>query len=186
MTRSFTLLLLALGACTGDPYKDDSTADDSATTDDTSTTDDTNTDDSADPVIDSKLVGAWISEGENLSPLFAGRFFKYVSVSAEFKADASYVVQAVDQAGSTYDFTGSFVIDESTAPATIVLTQATPSVVTAEGIYEIDEADLLTYEVVQTDPNPNGFVAPTPETGFGSTSGPGLNPGDNVQKYVRQ
>jgi hypothetical protein len=186
MTRSFTLLLLALGGCTGDPYKDDSPTDDSAAADDTNTTDDTNTDDSADPVIDSTLVGAWLSEGENLSPLFAGRFFKYVSVSADFKADASYTVQAVDQAGATYDFTGTFTIDETTSPASIVLVQATPSVVTAEGIYAVDEADLLTYEVVQTDPNPNGFVAPTPETSFGSSSGPGLNPDDNVQKYVRQ
>jgi hypothetical protein len=181
MTRSFTLLLLALGACTGDPYKDDSPTDDSAATDDTNTTDD-----SEDVGLDSTLVGAWLSEGENLSPLFAGRFFKYVSVSADFNADATYTVQAVDEAGATYDFTGTFAIDETTSPASIVLTQATPSEVIAEGIYTVDEADLLTYEVVQTTPNPNGFVAPTPETGFGSSSGPGLNPGDNVQKYVRQ
>ncbi|MCK6515611.1 hypothetical protein L6R46_11235 [Myxococcota bacterium] len=181
MTRSFTLLLLALGACTGDPYKDDSPTDDSAVTDDTNTTDD-----SEDPGLDSTLVGAWLSEGENLSPLFAGRFFKYVSVNADFKADSTYAVQAVDEAGATYDFTGTFTIDETTDPASIVLEQATPTVVTAEGIYDVDDADILTYEVVQTTPNPNGFVAPTPETGFGSSSGPGLNPGDNVQKYVRQ
>ena len=98
MTRSFTLLLLALGACTGDPYKDDSPTDDSAVTDDTNTTDD-----SEDPGLDSTLVGAWLSEGENLSPLFAGRFFKYVSVNADFKADSTYAVQAVDEAGATYD-----------------------------------------------------------------------------------
>ena len=98
----------------------------------------------------------------------------------------AYDVQAVDQAGSTYDLTGTYTIDETTTPASILLNQATPNVVTAEGIYEVDDADLLTYEVVQTDPNPYSFVAPTPETGFGSTSGPGLNPGDNVQKYVRQ
>jgi hypothetical protein len=53
MTRSFTLLLLALGACTGDPYKDDSPTDDSAVTDDTNTTDD-----SEDPGLDSTTSSA--------------------------------------------------------------------------------------------------------------------------------
>jgi hypothetical protein len=79
---------------------------------------------------------------------------------------------------------GTFVADEGTSPATIVLTQTSPYAATAEGIYQVD-GDTLTYEVVQTQPD-YGFLPPTPETGFGSTSGTGLNPGDNIQIYRRQ
>lgn len=171
MTRLPALLLLAT-ACTGNPYKDDSSGD--------SGTDSPVDSEPAAPA----LLGSWLSEGENISPLFQSSFFNYVSIQAVFNADLSYEVVATDAEGASTTLTGSFVVDTSTTPAGIVLTQATPSAVTAEGIWQV-EGTLMTYEVVQTDPNPYGFVAPTPETGFGSTSGPGLNPGDNVQKYER-
>ena len=52
------------------------------------------------------------------------------------------------------------------------------------GIYEVD-GNTLTYEVVQVDPD-YGFTPPTPESGFGSTGGPNMTEGINVQVYRRQ
>lgn len=170
MTR-LPALIFALAACTGDPYKDDSTADSTGDSEDS---------EASAPAI----TGDWLSEGANISPLFQSSFFSYVSIQASFGEDGTYAVTATDADGATTDLTGTYVVDESTTPATITLSQTTPSAVTAEGIYQV-EAEVMTYEVVQTDPNPYGFVAPTPSTGFGSTSGPGLSPGDNVQTYVR-
>jgi hypothetical protein len=76
------------------------------------------------------------------------------------------------------------VVDASTSPGSITLTQASPYAATAVGIYQVD-GDTLTYEVVQTLPD-YGFTPPTSETGFGSTSGPGLDADVNIQIYQRQ
>ena len=43
----------------------------------------------------------------------------------------------------------------------------------------------MTYEVVQTVPD-YGYTPPTPTSGFGTTSGPGVSAGDNVQIYRRR
>ncbi|MEZ4318661.1 MAG: hypothetical protein R3F61_14200 [Myxococcota bacterium] len=141
--------------------------------DDTDDTDDTDT-----PVtIDSDLVGTWVSEGADVAPLLAAN--DVVRVDATFEMDGSYVVTSTDSASSTVDFAGTFTVDESTTPATIVLTQTSPYNATADGIWQID-AGVLSYEVVQAG---LGFTAPTPTSGFGSTSGPGLSPDDNLQIF---
>lgn len=128
------------------------------------------------------LVGDWVSEGDDISPLFAVDPFNFVTINASFLADASYTVEVVDVDGQTGTLTGTFVTDTSTSPATIVLTQATPYAATASGIWEIAQGE-LTYEVAQTSGG-TGLVPATPETGFGSTSGAGLEAGVNVQIYV--
>ena len=129
-------------------------------------------------------MGTWLSEGSNISPLFQSAFFNYVSIVADFSSDLNYSVVATDNEGANTTFEGSFVIDITGTIPTIVLTQTAPSAATAEGIWQL-QGEELHYEVVQTNPNPYNFVAPTPETGFGSSSGPGLTAGDNVQIYVK-
>lgn len=180
-----TFLLLAL-ACAVDDVKDDTgapddTADtaDSGDTTDTSETGDTSGDDGP-----GDLTGTWLSEGENLSPLFAAEPFSYVSITADFGGDGAYDVAATDADGQTVTLTGTYVVDVTTNPGTIILTQTTPYSATAEGIWQV-VGTTLTYEVVQTVPD-YGFTPPTPETGFGSTAGGSLAPGDNVQVYVKQ
>lgn len=127
------------------------------------------------------LVGDWLSEGEDLSELFAPYFTK---VTASFSADGSYEVEATYENGASQAFTGSYVADEGTSPASIVLTQTSPSAAVAEGIFEV-AGDVLTYEVAQTEPD-QGYSPPTPESGFGTTSGGGIEAGVNVQTYRRQ
>ena len=130
------------------------------------------------------IAGSWLSTGDDVSPLFSKRPFNYVEITANFEVDGSYLVHVLDESGQEADLEGTYVADDSTTPSSIVLTQATPYAATAEGIYQVD-GDTLTYEVVQTQPD-YGFLPPTPETGFGTTSGSGLNPGDNTQIYRRQ
>lgn len=142
------------------------------------------TDDTGSAVTDDPgLPGAWRSEGGDLSELFSGDPFNYAWVEAEFGTDGDYVVTSADQGGAEYVLTGTYTVDEATTPGTVVLTQTEPYEATAEGIWQVD-GDVLTYEVVQTDPD-YGFAPPTPEAGFGSTAGPGLSSGANVQRYRR-
>lgn len=141
-------------------------------------------DDTGVPVANDSLEGSWRSEGEDVSELLAGAPFHYARIDVDFLSAGTYTVLVTDADGQSGTFTGAWTADSSTQPGTIVLDQATPSAAVAEGIWAI-EADVLTYEVVQTQPD-YGFVPPTPETGFGSTSGEGIDPGVNVQVYRRR
>lgn len=132
---------------------------------------------------DDGIVGRWVSEGSDRSPLFAAEPFDYASVVAAFAAGGDYVVTSTDAEGAAYVLTGTYVAAPG-EPGTVTLTQAEPYPATAEGIWAV-EGDTLTYEVVQTVPD-YGFSPPTPGGGFGSTSGPGMTPGLNVQTYRRQ
>ncbi|MEQ1505183.1 MAG: hypothetical protein ABMB14_23320 [Myxococcota bacterium] len=130
---------------------------------------------------DGTIVGDWVSAGDDRSPLFAADPFAYQRVDATFEADGSYVVTTVTPDGAAIDLVGSYTVDDGTTPATIALSQQTPYVAEAEGIYAVD-GGTMTYEVVQTVPD-YGFTPPTPATGFGSTGGPGFDAGANVQIY---
>ena len=167
------MIFFLLHACAADDY--DSGPTDTAT--------DPTTDTTPTGTADLRLAGEWLSEGDDVSTLLAGDPFNIVSVSASFVADGSYSVVSVDADGQSGTLTGTYVIDEGTDPAGIVLTQATPYSATAVGIYQID-GTTLSYEVVQTVPD-YGYAPPTPETGFGTTSGNGIEAGINVQTYVR-
>ena len=128
------------------------------------------------------LVGSWVSEGDDLSPLFAEAPFSYVRVESTFRSDATYLSTTVTDDGPV-ELSGTWAVDETTAPATVVVAQIVPYVAEARGIWQVD-GEALTWEVVQIAPD-YGYVAPTPEIGFGSTSGPGLVAGANVQIYRR-
>lgn len=130
------------------------------------------------------LVGTWISEGSDISPLFSNLPFSYVHIEALFRADGTVTTDIEDDNGASYVTSGTYVIDDSTDPASIVLQQIEPYDGRLEGIFRV-VGDELTYEVVQVEPD-YGYVPPTPAAGFGSTSGPSLTPGINVQTYVRR
>jgi hypothetical protein len=172
-----TLALAMLVGCVpddwdGTPYVPD--------TGDPATTADTDTD----VPVEGGLVGTWLSEGDDLSELFAGEPFDYERVTTTFRANGAYTGAVVDRDGATATVSGTWTTDDSSSPATIALSQAQPYEALASGIYAIS-GDVLTYEVVQTSPD-YGFSPPTPAGGFGSTSGPDLDPGVNVQIYRRQ
>lgn len=130
------------------------------------------------------FVGTWRSEGADLSELFASDPFNYASVDASFRSNGGYTVDATDADGAEYALVGTYTTDESTDPATIALLQSEPYEAIASGIYSV-AGDTLTYEIVQTSPD-YGFVPPTPGGGFGSTSGPNMDAGVNVQTYRRR
>jgi hypothetical protein len=136
-------------------------------------------DDDEDPM-EIGVQGKWWSKGENMAPLLVNLGFD--SIYADFKIDQTYVVNAYT-GGIPVLLSGVYVQQESTVAGiwTITLNQNVPNVITSEGIFQV-ENNLMTYEVVQTEP-PLGSP-PTPEAGFGSSSGGALGTA-NVQKYVR-
>ena len=129
------------------------------------------------------LVGTWVSEGDDISDMFAAPPFEYQRITADFRDDGSYTVTSVDGGGTPYELVGTYVVDTSTTPAAVSLSQTSPYDAEAEGIWAV-QGSMLTYEVVQTVPD-FGFSPPTPDGGFGSTAGSGLEPGMNVQVYRR-
>jgi hypothetical protein len=170
LARSLIALSLLLTAC---PSDDTDTSDTETDTDDT----DTSTEDPA-------IVGSWVSTGDDVSPLFQTETFDYTTITADFASDGTYEVAATNGGGTTTTFTGTYTVGTGD-PATITLEQSAPSTATAVGIWSVaDDAGTttLTYEVVQTVPD-FGFTPPTPETGFGSTSGPGLEADVNIQIF---
>lgn len=185
---SLCLLTLSLG-CTPDDEKDTDTAAEEADADADSDTDaDSDADSDADADADAdttSIVGEWLSEGDDISLLFQSGLFDYERIEASFGSDAAYTVVATTGGGDVYEFVGTYTTDTSTTPHSIVLSQATPYEATAEGIWQIS-GTTMQYEVAQIDPNPAGIVAPTPGAGFGSTTGGGINAGQNVQIYQRQ
>jgi hypothetical protein len=130
------------------------------------------------------LTGSWESVGDDVSALLSGEPFSIVRVDATFQADGAYRVDAENADGATASFAGTYTIGTDTAPATIAMSQTIPSAATSAGIWQVD-GDTLTFETVQTVPD-YGYVPPTPEGGFGSTAGPDMSPGVNVQTYVRR
>lgn len=125
------------------------------------------------------LPGSWISAGDDRSELFAPYFDE---LGASFSADGAYTAYAVDTEGGRTAFSGTWASGEG-SPSPITLTQAVPSQATSKGIYEVD-GDTLLYEVAIVEPD-YGYVPPTPESGFGTTSGPQISAGMNVQTYRR-
>ncbi|MBI5728029.1 MAG: hypothetical protein HY965_09270 [Ignavibacteriales bacterium] len=143
------------------------------------------------------IVGTWLCEGANVPVGLRYAPFRAIKIVAVFKEDKSYTVTQTDSANTITTFTGTYAITESantdTASASvtkgakifnIVASQATPSVVTATGIYAISSTN-MSYEVIQTDP-PKGVNPPTPAGGFGSTAVGTTKYPIYVQKYVKQ
>ncbi len=132
------------------------------------------------------IVGQWYSSGENVAVLLA--YFGVDSIYADFKADMTYLVESYAD-GVKSELRGVFTQTKSSTGNiwTIVINQSSPSALTSEGIFEIyydQDPNTMNYEVAQTEPQQAGVTPPTPEGGFGSTSG-GAYGQTNVQKYIR-
>lgn len=186
MSALFTVVLIGLSSlagCVPDDVKETgstgttgSTEEADADTDaDTDTDSDTDTDADADAI-----VGEWLCEGGDLPPFFVEN--NITRVTANFASDGTYAVTTVYN-GTPYNVTGTYSVDVSTAPHTVVVQQDSP-VITSEGIWEVT-GSTMRYEIVQTSPD-QGFVPPTPETGFGSSQGGGVAEGDLIQTYQKQ
>jgi hypothetical protein len=133
------------------------------------------------------IIGEWLSEGTNVAPLLSS-YFSVVRINATFNKDNTYSVQSIDQEQITTNYVGTYVQTKSSVSGiwTIKLNQTTPSVGASEGIFQITSSEdgyLLTYEVVQTEPDISA-IPPTATTGFGSTNG-GVLGNTNIQKFVR-
>ncbi len=145
-----------------------------------------------------KIVGTWVTEGANVAYGLRLAPFKVKKIVATFNENKSYTVVQTDSANVTTTFTGTYVITESAYSDTlstsitkgvkiynIVANQATPSTVTATGIYAISSTN-MSYEVIQTSPALTGVNAPTAAGGFGSTTIGGVKYAIYIQKYVKQ
>jgi hypothetical protein len=145
-----------------------------------------------------KIVGTWITEGANVAFGLKLAPFKVKKIVATFNENKSYTVVQTDSANVTTTFTGTYTSTESTYSDTlstsftkgakvytIVANQATPSTVTATGIYAISSTN-MSYEVIQTSPALTGVNAPTAQGGFGSTTIGGAKYNWYIQKYVKQ
>lgn len=139
------------------------------------------------------IVGIWTSEGDDVAPLLYGPPFNVRKIVATFKSDGTYLVVQTDSTQTTLNLTGTYAADAGNAPApnehirTITVYQASPTSITAEGIYQVtvNGTDVtMQYEIVQTEPPLAGVTKPTPEGGFGSTAG-GAYGTINVQNYVK-
>jgi hypothetical protein len=137
--------------------------------------------DDSNPPAEQSIVGDWRSEGENVADLLVAAGLTWVE--AHFETNSTYSIQFEMTDGKTYDLAGNYTVDTSTLPGSIVVNQTSPAAVTAEGIWQVD-GNILSYEVAQTSGS-SSFIPPTPEGGFGSTSGPNVEPGVNIQLYVR-
>ncbi len=149
------------------------------------------------PTATDPIVATWVSDGLNVPLGLRSAPFKVKKITATFNSNKSYTVVQIDSANVTTTFTGTYTTTESTSKDTvsssltknalinnIVANQATPSVVTATGIFAINGTN-LTYEVIQTTPT-LGVNPPTPTGGFGSTSVGTTKYPIYIQKYVKQ
>lgn len=155
----------------------DITGDDTDIDEDTTTDTQVDTEEEPDPPDgDVALTGRWVSKGADVADLLAGPPGYTVQVDAEFEVNGEYTVTATSEDGTSYTFTGTWSVDESTTPATLTNTQLTPYATTATGIWTVDDG-VLTLDIVDAT---LGSPA-TPAGGFGSSSA-----GDeNVQIYRR-
>jgi hypothetical protein len=109
------------------------------------------------------------------------------SIYAEFSTDMTYVVEQFDTSGAKLTLTGTYTQTESAVSGIweIELNQSTPSALISEGIFQVENDNRMTYEVVQTDPN-IGATPPTAADGFGSSGFGGQALGAaNIQYYNR-
>ena len=136
------------------------------------------------------LEGAWLSEGDNIAPVFLDPTSPAQLSRVEAQFDGmTYTVYADTVQGDSFTLTGTYLVDDCGDGSIfhIVLEQTAPVQASFEGLYEIDNSvapALMQYEVSQTggigwEP---GLVPPTCDGGFGSSQPAGL---DNVQVYER-
>lgn len=133
--------------------------------------------------INDPIVGTWVSEGSNISPLLAAAPFNTVRIDASFNSDGTYTVVTTDNSDSQVTLSGTWETAEGSGDIReITVNQSSPTSLVSEGIYRFD-GSVLRYEIAQTNPPLTGVTPPTAAGGFGSTSG-GAFGQLNVQQYV--
>lgn len=137
-----------------------------------------------------EVVGTWKSEGQaQVAPgLYNNTAFKTRKIVATFNANGTYNVVATNDANANVTFSGTYSVSASSNGnvRNITLNQTAPSAVTSVGIYEVT-GTTMKYEVIQTTPAIQGFVAPTATAGFGSTAYNGTALGALwIQTFVKQ
>lgn len=109
------------------------------------------------------------------------------SIIATFNTNFTYEV-AQWKSGAKITLTGTYTQAKSGVGNiyTITVNQTSPTVITAEGIFEVTENNSkLTYEIIQTTPA-IGAAPPTAAAGFGSSTYNGVSLGAaNIQVYTR-
>jgi hypothetical protein len=136
----------------------------------------------------SPIVGSWLSEGADVAPLLANAPFNWTKITADFKADGTYVVTGLDKSNKLTTFTGTYqdMPSEVDGILDITVTQVMPANTLAVGIYAIDAPGThMQYEVVQTQPT-NGLEPPTAAAGFGSSVYNGKKIATLIQKFSKQ
>lgn len=135
----------------------------------------------------SQIVGSWLSDGSNVAPLLNGAPFNYVKITADFKADGSYVVTGLDKSNKLTTFVGTYQDGASEVEGIqqITVHQDSPATTLAVGIYTVYTDNTMDYEVVQTQPT-NGITPPTATGGFGSTVYNGKKISTLIQKFAKQ
>ena len=132
------------------------------------------------------IVNTWISEGSDVAPGLVSTL-KTVKIIATFNANNTYNVIAKDSTGSEVTYSGTYTVSENTGTTirSIVLNQTVPTSVTSTGIYQVNSAAQLKYEVIQTSPEIAGVTAPVATEGFGSTKYYGVALGTTwIQGFV--
>lgn len=140
------------------------------------------------------IVRAWVAEGLNVAPaLYAPpQLLRKLTLQC-FSASNAYTLTQVDSSGRSTIFTGEWNAaygagdNNSISLRTVTLTQATPSTMDAQGIYQVtivNSKDIsMKLEVVPTNPAV-GLTPPTAQGGFGSTGG--APAGDYVSTFVKK
>ena len=149
---------------------------------------DSNDDDGTGPGTQHELVGTWVSTGTNIAPGLRAAPFRTKNLTATFNSNNTYTVVSTDSANVNTTFTGTWSAPAGTngTVRAITLNQSTPTQLTSTGIFQVNGSN-LTYEVIQTTPAIQGFLAPTVAGGFGSTSYNGVALGALwTQRFVKQ
>lgn len=130
------------------------------------------------------VIGYWISAGANVAPVLSS--FGIDSITADFKADNTYMVLAYTPDGSSTTFSGTYVQSHSGVGNIYNISLSQTGGVESEGIFEVTGGaqTIMKYEVAQTAPEVPGVTPPTAEAGFGSTAGGAFGTG-NIQTFVR-
>lgn len=113
--------------------------------------------------------GGWISEGDNLSPVWK-ELFMAKKIELELDPGSSYRMKITDEENKSQTGSGTYSLSDSGTKNiwTIRLQQSNPDQKVYEGIVQAESNYILKVEIVQTEPYINA-IPPSPEEGLGST-----------------
>src|SRR5277367_4665836 len=105
-------------------------------------------------VVNDVVVGTWLSTGADVAPGLRVAPFRVKQITAVFNANLTYTVTQLDSDNVITTYTGTVVTDTSSNGTIrkITANQATPSVVTSKGIYQVFDSTStlrrMTYEII--------------------------------------